>query len=76
MKYQIYSAIDAIDDAQSLFMFDENDNYTVVRDCYTYADYLEQLARNGEGCNWSDNKNETPRREYMINQVLIKEFEV
>lgn len=76
MKYQIYSAIDAIDDAQSLFMFDENDNYTVVCDRYTDSDYLEQLARNGEGCNWIDNKNGTPRRQYMINPVLVKEFEV
>lgn len=75
MKYEIYSAVDAIDGEKSLFMFDENDNYTVICDCYTNLDYLEQLASE-DGCSWSDNGNETPRRQDMINPVLIKEFEV
>lgn len=74
MKYEIYSAIDAIDNEPSMFMFDENDNYTVISNDGD-IDYLVQLAKE-DGCSWSNNKNETPRRQDMINPVLVKEFEV
>nr|DAH97852.1 MAG TPA: hypothetical protein [Caudoviricetes sp.] len=75
MKYEIYSAIDAIDGDESLFMFDENDNYTVISFGYCDAEYLDNQAREC-GCNWSDSKNKTPRRQDMINPVLLKSFEV
>lgn len=75
MKYQIFKAVDKIDGDLSLFMFDENDNYTVV----WYDD--ENVARlikaaNNHGCDWSKSELETPRRDDMVDPVLLCEFEV
>nr|DAI80169.1 MAG TPA: hypothetical protein [Caudoviricetes sp.] len=71
MKFEIYKAVDKIDGELSLFMFDCGGWYTVV----PYGDhYLGQLvkdARFGDGCHWIDSANETPRREDMIDPVLI-----
>lgn len=72
MKYQIFKAVDKIDGELSLFMFDETDGYTVV----PYSRYLiGKLCDNARkyGCDWTQNKGETPRRDDMIDPVLICE---
>lgn len=52
MKYEFYKAVDAIDGAFSIFVFDEDRNYTVV----PYSDWgLENLfhrAVKNCACDW------------------------
>lgn len=71
MKYQIFKAVDKIDGELSLFMFDEENNYTVI-------DYSPEMMwsmirdiKAGGGCRWSDNGSETPRRDDMLDPVLL-----
>lgn len=69
--FKFYKAIDKIDGGLSLFVFDEEMNYTVV----PYSeDALEALIKevwNGGGCHWSNNPRETPRFDDMVDPVLI-----
>lgn len=74
MKYEIYKAVDTIDGELSLFAFDETDGYTVI----DYSDEgLGQLIKRlrKAGCDWSDEPNESSRRDDMINPVLITTVE-
>ncbi|WZK93023.1 hypothetical protein [Enterobacter phage vB_EclS_AS5] len=74
MKFQIFKAIDKLDGKLSLFMFDEENNYTVV----WYEDEniakLVKAARK-RGCDWSDIPGKKSRRDYMIDPVLLCEIE-
>lgn len=75
MKYQVFKAVDKIDGDLSIFVFDENDNYTVI----FYSDYLLgrviDRIKNGDGCDWSADSIEYPRRNDMVNPVLLCEIE-
>ena len=71
MKFQIFKAIDKIDGELSLFMFDEENNYTVLDYSTEMIGRLIQDINNGGGCHWCDNANETPRRDDMIDPVLL-----
>lgn len=75
MKFQIFKAIDKIDGELSLFMFDEENNYTVIDYSPEMIGRLVQDIKNGGGCHWSDSANETPRRDDMLDAVLMCEIE-
>ena len=75
MKFQIFKAIDKIDGELSLFMFDEESNYTVIDYSPEMIGRLIRDIKNGVGCHWSDNANETPRRDDMLDAVLMCEIE-
>lgn len=75
MKYQIFKAVDKIDGELSLFMFDEENNYTVLDYSPEMIGILISKIKAGCGCHWSDSANETPRRDDMIDAVLMCEFE-
>lgn len=70
-RFEIYKAIDKIDGELSLFMFDEEMNYTVVDYSKRALGRLIEEVNNGTGCHWSDNPGETPRYDDMINPVLL-----
>lgn len=75
MKYQVFKAVDRIDGELSLFIFDEENSYTVIN--YS-PDMMWRMIRDikaGGSCHWSDGANETPRRDDMIDAVLMREFE-
>lgn len=71
MKFEIYKAVDKIDGELSLFMFDSDGGYTVTPYGDHFLGVLVNDARFGGGCHWSDIANETPRRDDMIDPVLI-----
>lgn len=71
MKFEIYKAVDKIDGELSLFMFDSDGGYTVTPYGEPFLGVLVKEARFGGRCHWSDEANETPRREDMIDPVLI-----
>lgn len=75
MKYELYKAVDKIDGELSLFMFDEENNYTVINYQPEMIGLLIQDIKAGGGCQWSDDGNETPRRDDMLDAVLMCEFE-
>lgn len=75
MKYQIYKAVDKLDGDVSIFVFDEHENYTVV---YNHDNMLGRIIsriKGGEGCHWSADSIKYPRRDDMVNPVLMCEIE-
>lgn len=75
MKFQIYKAIDKVDGGESLFMFDEIDGFTVIDYSTEGIGHLVENAHS-HGCDWDDLDGGTPRRDDMINPVLICEVNV
>lgn len=75
MKYQIFKAVDKIDGELSLFMFDEENDYTVIGYSTEMIGRLIRDIKAGGSCHWSDGVNETPRRDDMLDAVLMCEFE-
>lgn len=75
MKYQIFKAVDKIDGELSLFLFDEENNYTVIEYSPEMMGRLIRDIKAGSSCHWSDGVNETPRRDDMLDAVLMCEFE-
>lgn len=74
MKYQLFKAVDKLDGGLSLFLLDENDSYTVV--WYEEANVAKLInAAKKRGCDWRHIKGKAPRRDYMIDPVLLCEFE-
>lgn len=71
MKYELYKAVDKIDGELSLFMLDEIGGYTVVPYSEVFIGKLVIDIKFGGCCHWSRSDNETPRRDYMINPVLL-----
>lgn len=75
MKYELYKAVDKIDGDLSVFVFDENDNYTVI----FYSDYMLgriiDRIKKGCGCDWPADSIKYPRRNDMINPALLCEIE-
>lgn len=75
MKYQVFKAVDKIDGELSLFIFDEENNYTVIDYSPEMMGRMIRDIKAGGSCHWSDGANETPRRDYMLDAVLMCEFE-
>ena len=71
MRFEIFEAVDRVDGELSLFMFDSDGGYTVTPYGDHFLGRLVKDARFGCDCHWSDDSNETPRREDMIDPVLI-----
>lgn len=76
MKYQIFKAVDKLDGDTSIFVFDEEDNYTVIYDVPGVLDRLVEGIRNGNGCDWSADSCKYPRRNDMVKPVLLCEVNV
>lgn len=70
MKYEFYKAVDALDGMLSIFVFDEDRNYTVV----PYSDWaLENLfhrAVKNSACDWGSDV-DSGRFKDMIDPELI-----
>lgn len=75
MKYQVFKAVDKIDGELSLFIFDEENNYTVTDYSPEMMGRMIRDIKAGGSCHWSDGANETPRRDDMLDAVLMCEFE-
>lgn len=75
MKYELYKAVDKIDGELSLFLLDEENGYTVIDYSPEMIGRLIRDIKAGGSCHWSDGANETPRREDMLDAVLMCEFE-
>lgn len=75
MKYQVFKAVDKIDGELSLFIFDEENNYTVIDYSPEMMGRMIRDIKAGDSCHWSDGANETPRRDDMLDAVLMCEFE-
>lgn len=75
MKYQIFKAVDKIDGELSLFLLAEDDSYTVVEYSDALIGKLVKDIKNGRGCDWQRGVNGTPRRDDMIDPVLLCELE-
>lgn len=75
MKYQVFKAVDKIDGEFSLFIFDEQENYTVIYHSYYILGMLIEDLKSGKGCQWSDDSISHPRRNDMVNPVLLCEVE-
>ncbi|WWD12667.1 hypothetical protein CPL00172_CDS0082 [Escherichia phage BubbaBully] len=75
MKYQIFKAVDKIDGELSLFLFDEENGYTVIDYSPEMMGRLISDIKAGGSCHWSDNEGETSRRDDMLDAVLMCEFE-
>lgn len=71
MKYQVFKAVDKIDGELSLFIFDEENNYTVIDYSPEMVGRMIRDIKAGGSCHWSDGANETPRRDDMIDPVLM-----
>lgn len=75
MKYELYKAVDKIDGELSLFLFDEEGGYTVIDYSPEMMGRLIRDIKAGGSCHWSDVAGETPRRDDMLDAVLMCEFE-
>lgn len=75
MKYQVFKAVDKIDSELSLFAFDEQENYTVIYHSYCMLGSLVEELNSGKGCHWSADSISYPRRNDMVNPVLLCEIE-
>lgn len=71
MKYQLFKAVDKLDGELSLFLLAEDDSYTVVEYSDALIGKLVKAIKNGRGCDWQRGVNETPRRDDMIDPVLL-----
>ena len=75
MKYQIFKAVDKLDGDLSIFVFDENGNYTVVYYSESMLGALITEVKGGAGCHLSDYSISYQRREDMVDPVLLCEIE-
>lgn len=71
MKYELYKAVDKIDGDLSLFLLDEIEGYTVVPYSEAFIGKLVKAVNSGRGCDWRQEEGETPRRDDMIDPVLL-----
>lgn len=71
MKYELYKAVDKVDGELSLFLLDENGGYTVVPYSEAFIGETIREIKFGGCCHWSRSDNETPRRDDMIDPVLL-----
>jgi hypothetical protein len=75
MKYQVFKAVDKLDGDVSLFAFDEQENYTVIYHSDYMLGRLVDELKSGKGCNCSADSLSYPRRNDMVNPVLLCEIE-
>lgn len=75
MKYQVFKAVDKVDGELSIFIFDENDKYTVIDYSPEMMGRMIRDIKLGRGCDWNDDEGE-PRRDDMLDAVLMCEIEV
>lgn len=75
MKYQIFKAIDKLDGDLSIFVFDEMENYTVVYYSESTLGALLTEVKGGAGCHWSADSICYPRRDDMLDAILMCEVE-
>lgn len=71
MKYELYKAVDKIDGELSLFLLDDIGGYTVVPYSEVFIGELVREIKFGGCCDLPRNDNETPRRNDMIDPVLL-----
>lgn len=71
MKYELYKAVDKIDGELSLFLLDEENGHTVIDYSPEMIGSLIRDIKAGGSCHWSRDDSEKPRRDDMIDPVLL-----